>query len=44
MTVGIVLPDLENPLFPPLIRGAETTLEAAGYDWLIVNMDNDNGA
>jgi len=40
-TVGIVLPDLTNPLFPPIVRGIEEVLEPAGYSGLIVNTDND---
>ncbi|GAB2850455.1 substrate-binding domain-containing protein [Actinoallomurus bryophytorum] len=40
-TVGLVLPDLTNPLFPPIVRGIENVLEAAGYSALIVNTDND---
>jgi LacI family transcriptional regulator len=42
-TVGIVLPDLTNPLFPPIVRGIEEILESAGYSGLIVNTDNDPG-
>jgi len=30
-TVGIIIPDLTNPVFPPIVRGAERTLDAAGY-------------
>jgi LacI family transcriptional regulator len=30
-TVGIMIPDLTNPVFPPIVRSAEGTLEAAGY-------------
>src|SRR3954453_2641811 len=40
-TVGVVLPDLTNPLFPPIVRGIEDVLEPAGYSGLIVNTDND---
>jgi LacI family transcriptional regulator len=40
-TVGLVIPDLTNPLFPPIVRGIEEVLEAAGYSALIVNTDND---
>ncbi|MFI6316028.1 LacI family DNA-binding transcriptional regulator [Nonomuraea sp. NPDC050556] len=40
-TVGLVIPDLTNPLFPPIVRGAEAVLEAAGYSALIVNTDSD---
>jgi LacI family transcriptional regulator len=42
-TVGIVIPDLTNPLFPPIVRGIEEILEPAGYSGLIVNTDNDPG-
>lgn len=30
-TVGIIIPDLTNPVFPPIVRGAERTLDAQGY-------------
>jgi LacI family transcriptional regulator len=40
-TIGVVLPDLTNPLFPPIVRGIEDVLRAAGYSALIVNTDND---
>jgi LacI family transcriptional regulator len=42
-TVGLVIPDLTNPLFPPIVRGIEDVLEPAGYSGLIVNTDNDPG-
>ncbi len=40
-TVGVLIPDLTNPLFPPIMRGIEDRLGAAGYTALIVNTDND---
>lgn len=40
-TVGLVLPDITNPLFPPIVRGIEDVLAPAGYSALIVNTDND---
>jgi LacI family transcriptional regulator len=40
-TVGLVIPDLTNPFFPPIVRGIEQVLEPAGYSGLIVNTDND---
>jgi LacI family transcriptional regulator len=40
-TVGLVLPDLTNPLFPPIVRGIEDVLSPAGYSAWIVNTDND---
>jgi LacI family transcriptional regulator len=40
-TVGLVIPDLTNPLFPPIVRGIENVLTPAGYSAWIVNTDND---
>ena len=40
-TVGLVIPDLTNPLFPPIVRGIEDVLTPAGYSAWIVNTDND---
>jgi LacI family transcriptional regulator len=42
-TIGLVIPDLTNPLFPPIVRGIEDVLEPSGYSGLIVNTDNDPG-
>ena len=36
-----MIPDLTNPLFPPIVRGIEDRLGDAGYTALIVNTDND---
>jgi LacI family transcriptional regulator len=40
-TVGLVIPDLTNPLFPPIVRGIEDVLGPAGYNAWVVNTDND---
>lgn len=40
-TIGVVIPDLTNPLFPPIVRGVEDVLGAAGYSAWLVNTDND---
>jgi LacI family transcriptional regulator len=40
-TAGVLVPDLTNPLFPPIVRGIQDRLEAAGYTPLIANTDND---
>jgi LacI family transcriptional regulator len=40
-TVGLVIPDLTNPLFPPIVRGIEDVLGPGGYSAWIVNTDND---
>jgi LacI family transcriptional regulator len=41
-TVGVLIPDLNNPLFPPIVRGLEDRLAAAGYVALIGNTDSDD--
>jgi LacI family transcriptional regulator len=41
-TVGVLIPDLTNPLFPPLVRGLEDRLAAAGYVALIGNTDGND--
>ena len=40
-TIGVLVPDLTNPLFPPIVRGIQDRLEQAGYTPLIANTDND---
>jgi LacI family transcriptional regulator, galactose operon repressor len=40
-TIGVLIPDITNPLFPPILRGIEDRLDQAGYTALIVNTDND---
>ena len=40
-TIGVLIPDITNPLFPPILRGIEDRLDAAGYTMLVVNTDND---
>jgi LacI family transcriptional regulator len=40
-TVGVLIPDLTNPLFPPIVRALEDRLAAAGYVALIGNTDGD---
>src|SRR5436190_2903268 len=40
-TIGVLIPDLMNPLFPPIVRGIQDRLEQAGYTPLIANTDND---
>ena len=39
MSVGMVIPDIENPLFGPIIAGAEAVLADSGYSTLIGNSD-----
>ena len=41
-TIGVLIPDLNNPLFPPIVRGLEDRLGAYGYVALIGNTDGDD--
>jgi LacI family transcriptional regulator len=40
-TIGVLVPDLTNPLFPPIVRGIEDALATEGYTALLANSDND---
>ncbi|WP_270933212.1 LacI family DNA-binding transcriptional regulator [Falsiroseomonas oryzae] len=40
-TIGILVPDLVNPVFPPIVHAAEVRLAEAGYATLVANTDND---
>ena len=37
----MIVPDIANPFFPEVVRGAEDTAHAAGYTLLIASSDND---
>lgn len=39
MTVGVVIPDLTNPIFPPMVRGIENYLAKHGYTVLLADTD-----
>ena len=39
MSVGVIIPDVENPLFGPIIAGVESVLVEDGYSVLIGNAD-----
>jgi LacI family transcriptional regulator len=41
MTVGVVVPDITNAVFPPILRGIEDTLTPQGYIAMIANSDGD---
>jgi len=41
-SVGIVIPDINNPLFPPMVRGVEDRLFREGYVSLLANTENDS--
>ncbi len=40
-TIGVLVPDLTNPLFPPIVRGLEDGLGEARYTVVLGNTDND---
>ena len=40
-TLGMIVPDIANPFFPEVVRGAEDTAYDAGYMLLIASSDND---
>jgi len=40
MTVGVVIPDLTNPIFPEIIRGIEKHLVPLGYTTLLTDADS----
>lgn len=41
-TVGMLVPDITNPLFPPIVRGIEDRLLRAGLTLVLANTDNDD--
>ena len=40
-TIGLIVPDVVNPFFAPVVRGAETTARQAGYRVLLCNSEGD---
>lgn len=38
-TIGLIVPDVVNPFFAPVVRGAETTARKAGYRVLLCNSE-----
>jgi LacI family transcriptional regulator len=40
-TVGMIIPNISDPFFDTVVRGAEDVLAAAGYTLIIGNSDND---
>jgi DNA-binding LacI/PurR family transcriptional regulator len=40
-TVGVVIPDLQNPFFTGVVRGIDLVLQANGYTLLLSNSDED---
>lgn len=40
-TIGLVIPDIANPFFPELARGAEDKANESGYNIIFCNTDDD---
>lgn len=40
-TIGLIVPDMENPFFTLVLRGAEMTARRAGYRLLVCNSEDD---
>lgn len=38
--VGVLVPDITNPVFPPILRGIQDVAEAQGYTVIIANTDD----
>ncbi len=41
--IGVVLPDIANPVFPPILAGIEVVLAQQGYVPIVVNAGSDKG-
>jgi len=39
-TLGMLVPDITNPFFPPIIRGAEEAAREHGYELVLCNTDD----
>ena len=39
-TIGMIVPDIANPFFPMVVRGAEDTAQKHGYNLLLCNSDD----
>jgi LacI family transcriptional regulator len=42
-TIGAIVPDIANPFWPEVVRGAEDRAHASGYTLLLSNSDDDPG-
>ncbi len=40
-TIGMLVPDITNPFFPGMVRGAEDALHESGYTLVLADTDND---
>ena len=41
--IGMIIPDITNPFFPAVVRGAEDVAFSNGYRLVLCNTDNDHG-
>src|SRR6202158_469318 len=39
-TIGMIVPDIANPFFPMVVRGAEDAAQKHGYNLLLCNSDD----
>lgn len=44
MSVGVVIPDILNPIFPPIISGIDSILRPAGYTALVTDIQGGKNA
>ena len=40
--IGMIIPDITNPFFPAVVRGAEDIAFSNGYRLILCNTDNDH--
>ena len=40
-SIGMLIPDISNPAYPPIVRGVEDVLRASGISVLLASTDND---
>ena len=40
LTIGMIVPDIANPFFPMVVRGAEDAAQKHGYNLLLCNSDD----
>jgi LacI family transcriptional regulator len=39
-TIGVIVPDLTNPVFPPIVRAVERTMDREGYVTVLADTDS----
>lgn len=43
-SIGLLIPDIENPFFPALVRGVEDAAQSSGYALILCNTDGKQAA